>query len=664
MPIAAPVAPPVRPTVAEPAPAPPVRAPAPDRSRGRLRRVARLALLAALVLVPLLELPDDLVPRETGIDPSYRWALAVIAAQGVTAHGNEIVFPYGPLGDLLVPVDVGRRPAWALLASLLLAVGMALPLAVAWRAGRVAAPLLALALFHFAYVLGLPKESRVVAVVLLALAAARDDPRLRAALFALAGLAAGFGLLAKFSIGVIGSGALAAGLTVELARREAGARAAVTSALAAFFAPLALALVAVFGSIGAAARWLRGSLELASGYGEAMSLPGSPAVRLAGVAALVASAGMLALGARRCRRLAALVPAGLLVLVLAFQHGFVRQDNHVVIFFSSTAMVLAAAALAARDRRALVAVGVAGVLLAGTIPIGYAKVFERSPGFAAAMARRATGLQGVRRLVRIAEWPQSRAALAESSERALREVALPAAWTARIRSERGTVDAFPWDIAPILHAGLAWRPQPTLQSYTAYTPWLDDLLARHWAGDRAPRFVVGDLAGIDGRHPFFAAPRAARALLSNYRLAAVERGGRRLLLERTAAPRLEDPRPAGTVEARPGAWIEVPRARGAVFARIVWRPTFAGRLASLATGTPPALIELEREDGTRASYRFLPRTAPGGLLVSPLPRHPAEWAALMARGDGPRTVRLRIGGPAGTVFGERIDVTFETASLR
>ena len=640
-----------------------VRPPVPGQPRRRRASWLGAALLVLLVAVPLLDLPDDLVPREAGIDPSYRWALAVIAERGAAAHGNEIVFPYGPLGDLLVPVDVGRRPAWALLASLLLALGTALPLAVAWRAGRLASLAVALALFHGAYVLGLPKESRVVAVVLFALAAARDAPRFRAALFGLAGLAAGLGLLAKFSVGVIGSAALLATLAVEALRRGPGTRTAVASALAAFVAPPAVALVAVFGSPGAMARWLRGSLELAAGYGEAMSLPGGPSVRLAGVVALVGIAGLLASGARWCRRLAALVPACLLVLALSFQHGFVRQDNHVVIFFSSAVLVLAAAALAVRERRALAAVAVAVVLLAGTVPFGYAKVFGRSPGFAASMVRRATGVQGVRRLARIARWRETRAAVAEAGRRALRDAALPAGWIDRVRAAGGTIDAFPWDIAPVLAAGLAWRPQPTLQSYTAYTPWLDGLLARHWGGARAPRFVVGDLAGIDGRHPFFAAPGGARALLSHYRLAAVERGGRRLLLEKATA-RVGALRPVAAVTARPGEWIDVPApAAGWVFARVVWRRTTAGRLATLATGVPPALIELERGDGSRASYRFIPRTAPAGLLVSPLPRHPGEWAALMHDGGGPRTSRLRIGGPAAPVFGERIDVTFEIAPL-
>jgi hypothetical protein len=83
---------------------------------------------------------------------------------------------------------------------------------------------------------------------------------------------------------------------------------------------------------------------------------------------------------------------------------------------------------------------------------------------------------------------------------------------------RLTVAAEPWDDALSFgYPQLRWRPEPVLQSYSAYTPYLDGLDASFLASPRAPQRILYQALALDGRGPFWDPPATMVAMYCHYR---------------------------------------------------------------------------------------------------------------------------------------------------
>ena len=71
-------------------------------SRRAVERLVGVGLLAALVL---LTFSVPLMPGAPGLDGSWVWELNVLG-RSPYVFGKDVVFTYGPLGYLLVPLDL------------------------------------------------------------------------------------------------------------------------------------------------------------------------------------------------------------------------------------------------------------------------------------------------------------------------------------------------------------------------------------------------------------------------------------------------------------------------------------------------------------------------------------------------------------------------------
>lgn len=79
-----------------------------------------------------------------------------------------------------------------------------------------------------------------------------------------------------------------------------------------------------------------------------------------------------------------------------------------------------------------------------------------------------------------------------------------------------TIDIFPWNISLLFENKLNYLPRPVLQSYSAYTPYLEELNFRHYNSARAPEFVLYEFESIDNRYPLFDETKVNILLLKNY----------------------------------------------------------------------------------------------------------------------------------------------------
>lgn len=606
-----------------------------------LNRLARRGATPGLVfLLALLTWRDVSFAPVAGLDPSWHAALHMAARQRMT-FGDDLVFTFGPLGFLTQPVvyylSTGLLSALYVLAlqaalcgSLLGVLRRTLPLG--------AAAALTFLLLSATRDLKAAEAVMVVAV-LVAIGLLRGDhsARVERTLVVVAGVVAGSHLLVKFNTGMVVTavGAVTAWHVGRRTWRSEGVFAGTAAA------SLVAGWLVTGNSLGDLRAYVVGSLQVASGYSESLGIELHERAGFYPAAAVV-TVLVLALGWRASRRWPGGRRVGLALiggvwLYAALKHGFVRHDEHDIVFFGETLLVgagLAATALGSLTgaRRLLPAaattVMAVAYLLAAEVPVG--AVVNPFPSL-----HRAAGD------VRTFASPARRARAQEDARADLRqEYGLEPGTLAQLAGH--TVHIRPWEAQVAwAYPEIRWRPVPLIQEYSAYTPALDRMDADVLARPSAPERILTERTSIDFRNPDWESPAATVAIVCHYRELAVQE--RWQVLGHTA-DRCGPEQPLGTVQARVGDVVPVPPTGAGnvlVLARIRGldsSPLYA--LRSFLLRIPPVHVRL---DGDRR-YRLVPSTAGDGLLV----RAPAAlgFSAPFAPGSA-ASLRVEHGGGIG-----------------
>ncbi|HEX2025083.1 MAG TPA: hypothetical protein VHH92_01675 [Actinomycetota bacterium] len=616
---------------------------------GGIRSTAVFATVVAVFAVA--SFPGDYRPISTGLDPSWIFAINHLPHTEVR-FGADVVFSYGPLGYLLTPVDIGTNLVQAAVSWLLIQAATVLAMVHHYRrTERLDAVLLFAVAVLVALSFALPYEYRPLLVLGLLLSVDPDDRAAWRIAWPAAALLAAVLVYTKMTAAVAASAMLlGAGIVRLVQRRIAWTGTAI--GLGSFLAAVLALGIGLTGGPGELARWVRGSLEVASGFAEAMSVPQPAGLLWPGIAATVIAAATLVLVVRRSPATMAVAVAVGLMALLAFRHGYVRHHGRLV--YAVLLVALAVVGLTVRGRREV------GMLAGGCVAVTVLAVAAYlTPGCLCTWRAQALGPEGVGNLIRLVTLPATEERVQRRTERLLRRDRLPSDVVVEVRASGRGTDVVPEEISFIPANDLAWVPNPTIQSYATYTPYLDRWAAGHFAADGAPATILIEFVDIDGRHAMFAAPRMWRAILSHYEPVAQATGrfGEVTLLARTN-PRPFDLRSVGGVTARVGEWVSVPSADGIIFADIHLEPTVLGRLARLAWRVDPVLLDVRFETGAVATFRLVPRTAEGGLLISPLPTSGAQLRGLW-RGQAPPAVRaIRVHGPGAGSFDPSVRIAW------
>ena len=591
-----------------------------DHSQSRLG----LALVGvwAIVALPVLGLP--LAP---GVDGSFAFGLNALHS-GHLVHGRDATFPFGPLGYLVAPQPLGDNLAtarlWLCGLHLLQALACAL---LAWRGLSVPRLALLLAVLWLLPALAAPTEEyRSVWIVALLLAPALAGERpgpLASPLAAALGLAT---IFVKVSAGLVAL-ALVAGYSVLLLRRRpAGWRLELGAIAGATCAALLLAVPLLFQGPAHFGTWLVATAELAGGFGAAMGQPGDAGVLAVGVAA---AAALVVLGLAAWRRGWSTAPfwlAGMVPAALVFKHGFVRQDAHVWFFFVFLGLwsTLGWALAREREERRVASVLLLAVALA-LLGVGR----DVAPSGIGPWRRIASGRQTLEAWRAVVALSAREAALRTASRALLAPARLPEPVANELREAGRTYDGFPWDLTPVAANGLAWRPQPLLQLYAAFTPRLDRASADHFAGPLAPDRLLLHLRPIDDRGYLWDAPLTWRAVLAAYRRLDTPALPGLAVLERRGAVLRWQLAETGRASLTADRWYEVPAVPAGEwpFVALDLVPTPRGRLQATLFRLPPVWLEVELADGERRRLRVVPATAEAGLAMV-APRDLEELAAL------------------------------------
>lgn len=607
-----------------------------------------------LVLAAFLSLPNIFCPKlSLGLDSAWQHALQG-ASTGGAVFGRDVLFTYGPLGYLLarVPVNTFNLLLYdVFILTSLLSVYRRL-LATPLRPAN-AVLVLALAM--------ITKEGlEVGAAAVLFIIAGYWLWRLYAGeswVLPLAGSLAACVILffSKANFGLLTLGLVPAyGLGILVGRRE-GRRAA--------WLVGGFALLVLLGSV-----WwrvdlkgyLHSSLELASGYNEAMFEPLShgPLAVLAGLslALAVMAAALFSWRTTPWQDWLMIGPFVMLTTWLLFKNAFVRADaTHMPMFLACLPLAVAVwrAALpsAASARLVLLLTVVCGV--GQTEMLGYnLDWFSWTPlrymrGLIVTPRRQNAAQLGARLRE---HWPES--VLPENVRRAIGQ---------------GSVDVMPWDSSLAILNGLKLRERPVLQTYAAFTPWLDAQNAAFLSSAKAPDFILyvtrtsTDGNTIDNRVAAWDESMTKRELAENYApvlefqtvetifpIATREQVGT-VLLQRSLQRREFEPISTNSVTLALGQPFLIPASTNYEFLWLDVERSAAGKLVAFAAEPARLTVAMDYSDGTSHQYRAILPILQTGVLINYRIESPEEikrWLyAEMSQNATARSLRFQSGNP-------------------
>ena len=559
-----------------------------------------MAIISALAT--LFSWKTSAWPRVTAGVNSWEAALSL----GFTQHlqwGPQAVFTFGPYGfvENLLPFShltagLGLLYAlaitWGLAALIVSALrkqwGLLPAGVVAWASLGVAANLLEAPELGLATALGL------------ALASFRaTTARARLTLLGALGAMAGFQLLVEMNVGLVTT----AVLVVAVAGVPSGrARAAVVGAVPFVTVP-AIALVSASQSLSNLASYVRGSLSVALGYGSAMSL--GTGRRAEDWYALIDVAVLAAIVVLALRGRPRLEKAAISLIFLgwtweALKEGFVRHDTHDLTFFALVLVALCLARLP-RSQLPLQAGAIVAAGLLACVANGHAPPSLRSP------AEDVTALATeVRDLAVPGHW----AKVEQTARTEIQHTGddLPAPLVPALRDHTLAVETLE-DAMTFAYPSLRWDPEPVLQSYSAYTSYLDELDAHFLSSPRAPQRILYKPVTINDRDQWWEPPATLEAMYCHYRqVGTVDYW---LLLARLpGAGRCGPTTMIGTSTVRFGQPVNIPAAPGEmVVATFSLSSPLTARVESVALKGPEVDLTAWSAAAAPKTYRFIPGTA-------------------------------------------------------
>ena len=199
-----------------------------------------------------------------------------------------------------------------------------------------------------------------------------------------------------------------------------------------------------------------------------------------------------------------------------------------------------------------------------------------------------------------------------------------------IRNQIGdkSVDIYPWDYTIVAANRLNWKPRPVIQSYAAYTSWLDKKNAVHFRSNSAPEyFIFGinnittdpngfKLESIDNRYLLNDEPQTLIELIRNYERIYCDRN---FLVYRKRNQALEIRSVVKKSQsAQWNEWISVP-ADANQFIRLKLHSdrSFSGKLKSFLFKDELYYMYFKTKDGSTLKYRIVPQNAVDGVWISP-----------------------------------------------
>ncbi|MGC9504386.1 hypothetical protein [Baaleninema sp.] len=406
--------------------------------------------------------------------------------------------------------------------------------------------------------------------------------------------------------------------------------------------------------------YIEGYSNITSGYSSSMSYVGS---HLELGFALVEILGLLWLFLLVARDgNASFSAAMLLVVLLTFKHGFVRQGAHVIRFFFSIPLILSLCAIQIRPgfwRKFAYGFHLYALILCVVTYRHYSDLY--SEYYPQNLARPLTPeLVKAKAGYFVNPRDLKEALMAESADN-LDGVRLPS----EIRDVLGdsTVDIIPWETSLVPANGLNWKPRPIFQSQVAYRPYLD-FANRDDLAENPRDFLLYNFHAVDGQHPFFTVPATAFHYTCNYQISPqvpafvdLPKLPRTMVLELLPESRCVGERNGREISVvwEDTAIIEAEDG-DIVRASVKAEYSMLGKLAKTFFRVPPVWITVFDMDGEERKYKILTDNSEDGVWLSHLPKNDAEAFELLQGQLPQRIYGFKFSTRYPSLFAPRIQV--------
>ncbi len=634
--------------------------PGASRSASHWLLISIFALWVAMVVFPALPVPIGI-----GVDPSWRYALC-LAHQLHLAFGSTIVFTYGPLGFLLWP-DPGTITHSEYFVFFFISYGVLLwaLLSVFTAASDtlvgVSACLALVAVDVFAFSDSAPATVPFIGFC----AAVLGRPRWAKTDFTLASLCCGFLLLAKFNEGLVTFTSLLIIAALKLSSKDRLDKYHIPSATFGLLLPWSLLIGGLLlqgAGWSAVTGYVKGSLSLATGYNEMMGLPGPQWQFILAWVAIVCFFVFIPLLARSRRSMLPGLAVALPLAYLFFKHAMVRQDQdhaatyHFMVAGLSVLPLLCA--VSAWDRAILISYCFLN------LEIGSATLAQQRPEVMQTAIQRAVLLSTFDSLQAALHPGKFWLQLEARNEAKLKLRMAPESIARAVGTE--PIDVLPMDEDFVRANHWNWKPRPVLQSYAAFTPYLDNLNAIFLRNTGAAPLILFSWEAVDGRLPPLDDVLSWRTLIDWYDID-LDRSPL-FLLRKRSSPRYTLPKLISKTSTHWGEWISVPElpASSFVVMHTLIRPSLLGRWHAFIRSEGPVFLEAKSTSGQISRFRVTWPDLNSGAVISTLPQsleEVREYFGVPESGLRPRVACLRFVSDHPAEFKSAIPLLFEQVSI-
>ncbi|MED5611530.1 hypothetical protein VV867_27830 [Pseudomonas sp. JH-2] len=560
-------------------------------SLNRTLQVAFYCLILVLVACTIIPFAPSF--PVLGQDPSWHFGMLAATAERLSL-GRELIFTFGPYSSLYTKVYHPQTDTQTLVAGVTLAVSLSLLIILRFSnyapLARTLHILLLLILLR-----GSPDSLFFSIPLLLCLSVTQANSTGKRLVFVFCCLTLGLLPLIKGSLLplCVASILLCLGYSI-LKRNHAMALGIITTPLLAALAFWSSAGQSPFGLI----EYTLNLMPIISGYSNSMASYGAETqiiYYLACSAALLVAIATVEKKSQSLKILPFLSVA--LYLFISFKAGFVRYD-HAHIAFDALLIALVLTSDVANKKLWYITAGVTAILTYNFGAWG-ARSFTLTPYLSALQG----AIERVRQPDRLYEGYKAR--MLELSALSPLEV------------KPGTSDIYSFDQSQLLASGNRWSPRPIFQSYSVYTPELVRINERHLRGENAPDNIFFKVQPIDRHYPSLEDGLSWPTLLQLYSPSAFQ--GDMLTLVRNKQRPDEAPvlRLVGEQRVRLASWASVPREK-IVFAKIILRPSLAGKVAALLLKSSELKITVSLRNGETRDFRFIAGMGETGFILSPL----------------------------------------------
>ncbi len=583
----------------------------------------RIIYILVSLLFAVLSFQDLVSRYDLTIDPQIHWVFNSLFNSNFEFN-REIIFPHGPLSFLEYPLGVGNNILISSLFSFLVRFLFALSallyikLEKNWCGG----------IFLFAiylFLMYLDFELLLCGLVFLFVA---NHLKTKKILFLTSAVMfSAFSFYIKISIGVISGSILGSYLvylctqifhypTVNKASKE-NQSTEIYSLLTLISYPLVLCLLwtLFFGSVGGFLEYLMGVKELIIGNSDSASLyPDNNWIFLS-----VSIFSLLVFPFTKIsKQNKVLFFISLLSMLSVWKHSMAREDAwHIMKYFYWIFFILSSLLINEKKWKAL--------------PL---LVFFLATGFYYLNSYAVTGhsLLNLKtpKLSAIQNNLLSNKSFLTSSERIKKE-ASPCTLDAKDKNEIGEqfVDCYPYNYCFIQENDLNWQPRPISQSYAAYTPWLDQKNANHFASKNAPAYIIWEMdmlnrdrwnsamTSIDGRYLLHDEPKTFNSILQHYSIVSKSKDYVLWKKRKIGLTLKQATLDNKTQVYKWGEWIPLPESTFTLKIKARFQKSILAKLKAALYKGDVVFIEYKTNEGIK-KYRFTNKHAQQGILVSPL----------------------------------------------